>query len=83
MSAHFNTIERILLQLDQKYLDQVETYLEYLMFLQQKEAGPTNSISETPEYPSIETERLNLIRQFKGDAPYPDVNISKYDVYEQ
>ena len=83
MSAHFNTIERILLQLDQKYLDQVETYLEYLMFLQQKEAGSTNSISETPEYPSIETERLKLIRQFKGDAPYPDVNISKYDIYEQ
>jgi hypothetical protein len=83
MSAHFNTIERILLQLDQKYLDQVETYLEYLMFLQQKEAEPINSISEANEHPSLENKSLQLFRQFKGDAPYPDLNISKYDVYEQ
>jgi hypothetical protein len=53
------------------------------MFLQQKEAEPINSISEANEHPSLENKRLQLFRQFKGDAPYPDLNISKYDVYEQ
>jgi hypothetical protein len=83
MSAHFNTIERILLQLDQKYLDQVETYLEYLMFLQLKDNDSVDYSLMTHNSPNEEHERLQFIKQLKGDAPYPNVNISKYDVYEQ
>lgn len=78
MSAHFATIEDKLHKLDQKYLDQVEAYLEYLMFLQQKESEDI-----TNQKPAEENERLSILRQFKGDAPFPEVNISKYDVYEQ
>jgi len=78
MSAHFATIEDKLLQLDQKYLDQVEAYLEYLMFLQQKESENTSSHESVEE-----NERLNILRQFRGDAPFPDMSTSKYDVYEQ
>lgn len=78
MSAHFATIEDKLLQLDQKYLDQVEAYLEYLVFLQQKESG-----NKPTTQPAEENERLRILRQFQGDALFPEVNISKYDVYEQ
>lgn len=78
MSAHFITIEDKLLKLDQKYLIQVEAYLEYLMFLQQKESEKISDLK-----PIEENERLKILRQFQGDALFPDVNTSKYDVYEQ
>ncbi len=78
MSAHFITIEDKLLKLDQKYLIQVEAYLEYLMFLQQKESENISNLK-----PVEENERLKILRQFQGDALFPDVNTSKYDVYEQ
>lgn len=83
MSAHFTTIERMLSQLDQKYLDQVEAYIEYLVFLQQKESIQDGSSSQPIPNDSPENDRLNILRQFKGDAPFPEMSTSKYDVYEQ
>lgn len=83
MSAHFITIEDKLLKLDQKYLMQVEAYLEYLMFLQQKELTQKESENISNLKPVEENERLKILRQFQGDALFPDVNTSKYDVYEQ
>lgn len=83
MSVHFATIEDKLLQLDQKYLDQVEAYLEYLMFLQTKELAQKESLDEFLFEPVPENSRIKILRQFKGDALFPEMNTSKYDVYEQ
>lgn len=65
-------IEDLLQQLDPKSLEQVKAYLEYLVFLQKKE-------TRNPEGKS----RFELMQQFKGDAPFPGVKISKYDFYAQ
>lgn len=65
-------IEKLIQQLDSRSLEQLQTYLEYLVLLQQK-------VREQP----FEKSRYEIIRQFKGDAPFPNVNVSKYDVYAQ
>ena len=83
MTRHLATLKDKLMQLDQKYLDQVEAYVEYLVFLQQKESPQKESINTPTLESSDENERLNILRQFQGDALFPEVNTSKYDVYEQ
>lgn len=65
-------IEKLLQQLDSKSLEQVQAYLEYLVFLQKRGA-------KKPEGKT----RYELLQRFKGDAPFPGVNISKFDFYAQ
>lgn len=70
-------LQRLLVQLDSKYLGQAQTFLEYLVFLQQKERGDEVALPKTLNG------RLKKAQQFKGDAPFPNTSLSKYDVYEQ
>lgn len=72
MSDNIVQIEKLLLQLDSKSLEQLQAYLEYLVFLQKKDVNKTEGKS-----------RYELMQRFKGDAPFPGVNVSKYDVYAQ
>ncbi|MEO6758374.1 MAG: hypothetical protein ABIO24_02890 [Saprospiraceae bacterium] len=71
-------LERLLLQLDPKYWEQVQMFLQYLVFLQQKEQRESQ-----PQSSKDYADRLEKARAFKGDAPFPEVKTSKYDVYEQ
>ncbi|GAB4247157.1 MAG: hypothetical protein Kow0027_08740 [Saprospiraceae bacterium] len=67
---------------------QVLDYIEFLLLKYQSRASEKR---ETPEMekgekPSPEEgmpDRLRIALKYKGDAPYPDVPISKYDWYEQ
>lgn len=82
-------VEKLIHQLQPKYLQELRHYLEYLLFVQDKEAKPSNGAKEKPANKSVEPtgegvpERLRLLQQFKGDAPFPRFPTSKYDVYEQ
>ena len=66
---------------DEKYeLDRVLA-LDLLLNLAKAHARRLLAIAIRPknEHP----DRLKKARQFKGDAPFPEVKVSKYDVYEQ
>ncbi len=80
MTANSISIEQVLGQLEPKYLSQLQAYLDYLMFLQQREMGqkPTKIITKKAKNP-----RLLAVQKFKGDAPFPTVTVSKFDFYEQ
>jgi len=80
MTHPTDNLQRLLLQLDPKYWEQVQMFLQYLVFLQQKEQ---NYEIDQSRPPNKYNDRLEKVRAFKGDAPFPEVKISKYDVYEQ
>ncbi len=81
MSGHLANIEKLLSELDPKYLDRVEDYLNYLIFLQEKEARV--NIGHGLERGVDGKARLKIMQQFKGDAPFPDAITSKHDTYLQ
>jgi hypothetical protein len=70
----------LLPKLEPKYQTQLYGYLEFLIFLQQKETSIKSAKKKTIEKGNL---RLNALKQFKGDAPFPNFELSKYDVYEQ
>jgi len=86
-------IEKLIHQLKPKYLQELVNYLDYLLFVQQKQSGANGKAEKEPAVdvkPETEKqveedipERLRIARQFAGDAPHPDFPTSKYDVYEQ
>lgn len=82
-----NHIGILLHQIEPKYMLQLQNYIEFLIFLQQKERSESlpgataNVISTAPKREG--SARLQAIRAFKGDAPFPQTEVSKYDVYEQ
>jgi hypothetical protein len=71
-------IEQLILQLEPKFLSQAQDYLEYLIFLQQQKR---QNIKHTKN--QKKNDKLNDLRHFKGDAPYPNVIVTKSDFYEQ
>ncbi|MBK9015488.1 MAG: hypothetical protein IPM82_16275 [Saprospiraceae bacterium] len=86
-------IEKLINQLKPKYLQELVNYLDYLLFVQQKQSGANGRAEKKPAAevkPQAEkqveediSERLRIARQYAGDAPYPHFPTSKYDVYEQ
>ena len=72
-------IEQMLLQLEPQFKAQLQGYLEYLLFLQQQKQKPrANSKNASVQHITLEN-----LKHFKGDAPFPHVDISKADIYEQ
>ena len=72
-------IEQMLLQLEPQFKAQLQGYLEYLLFLQQQKQKPrANSKNASVQHITLEN-----LKRFKGDAPFPHVDISKADIYEQ
>lgn len=72
-------IEQLLVQLEPKFLSKVQEYLEYLVSIQQhKFRAPAKKNKEQKH-----SDRLLDLRRFKGDAPFPNVTVSKSDIYEQ
>jgi len=82
MNIQSTDIEYLLKQLNPKYLQDVKAYLEYLLYTQQKDITPQLPEKKTNRK-DTEKERLETFQPFKGDTLFPDVVISKYDVYEQ
>ncbi len=74
-------IEQLLVQLEPKFLSQVQDYLEYLVFLQQQRRQSRKAAKNAHEQP--QNNALSTLHRFKGDAPFPDVNVLKSDIYEQ
>ena len=72
-------IEQLLLELEPQFKAQLQGYLEYLLFLQQQKHKPRGNSKNT----SIQHITLENLQRFKGDAPFPHINISKEDIYEQ
>jgi flagellar hook-associated protein FlgK len=72
-------IEQLLGQLEPKFLTKVQEYLEYLLLLQRNKPKRTASKSVVIE----KTDALTTLRQFRGDAPFPHITVSKSDIYEQ
>lgn len=83
MNIQSTDIEYLLKQLNPKYLRDVKTYLEYLLYTQQKDTIQPPLSGKKPDRKDVIKERLESFQAFKGDALFPDVVISKYDVYEQ
>jgi len=52
--------------------------LKVLVMEKEPEEGEIKKFSEMP----VE-ERLKILKQFQGTAKYPNVEINKYDVYDQ
>ena len=86
-------IEKLINQLKPKYLQELVNYLDYLLFIQQKQSGANGKAEKKPAAEAnpqaekqVEEEipdRLKILRQFKGIAPKPHFPVTKYDVYEQ
>ena len=86
-------VEKLIHQLEPKYLQDLLNYLDYLLFVQKKQAEANGKAEKKPTAekkpeaakPAEENipERLRIARQFAGDAPYPHFPTSKYDVHEQ
>jgi hypothetical protein len=65
---------------------QVLDYIEFLLAKYQTTGKPGTERKKGGDKKLAEKdipERLKIAMQFKGDAPYPDMPISKYDWYEQ
>lgn len=73
-------IEKLLIQLEPKFLAQVQDYLEYLIFVQEQKRK--NTVLKKKEAQK-QDDALAALRHFKGDAPYPNIFVSKSDFYEQ
>jgi hypothetical protein len=74
-------IEQLLVELEPKFLSQVQDYLEYLIFLQQQKHKSHKETQHTQASPK--NNPLSDLRHFNGDAPFPNVSVSKSDIYEQ
>jgi hypothetical protein len=73
-------IEKLIQQLDPIQTDSLQSYLEYLVYVQQNNKLKATNVSGTQR--TEKEEKLKFLKQFKGDAPYK-MDISKFDVYEQ
>jgi hypothetical protein len=85
--------EKRIQQLNPEYLQDLFRYLDYLLFVQKKQAKANGGVEKKP-VDETETEaatspekdipeRLRIARRYAGTAPYPNFPTSKYDVYEQ
>jgi hypothetical protein len=73
-------IEKLIQQLDPIQTNSLQSYLEYLVYVQQNSKHKETDALDTQR--TEKAEKLNFLQQFKGDAPFK-VDISKFDVYEQ
>jgi hypothetical protein len=71
-------IEQLLVQVEPKFLSQVQNYLEYLIFVQQQKHKPRAATENVQEQPNT----LSALQRLKGDAPFPHISVSKSDIYE-
>lgn len=86
-------VEKRLHQLDPKYLQDLANFIDYLLFIQEKQSVTngkpqintvTESTAETLQVAEEDIpERLRVLQKFAGTARYPDYPTSKYDVYDQ
>lgn len=65
-------IEKIVHRLTPEFLEELKAYLLDLVKRQERVAG-----KKQPD------ERLKSALKFKGDAPFPNISVSKADYYEQ
>ncbi len=70
-------IKKIIQHLEPRYLHELRTFVEQLLARQEADK-PKEHPDEHPV-----PERLKIALQFKGDAPYPDLEISEEEYYEQ
>ena len=86
-------VEKLIYQLEPKYLQDLLRYIDYLLFVQNKQAN-TNGKAEKKPVVEVKTvtakpaeedipERLRIARQYFNTAPKPHFLVTKYDVYEQ
>lgn len=73
-------IEQLLVQLEPKFLSQVQDYLEYMLFLQQQKRQSHTTKKNTQQH---RKDVLSSLNRFKGDAPFPNISVPKSDMYEQ
>ncbi len=86
-------VEKLIYQLEPKYLQDLLRYIDYLLFVQEKQANTNGKAEKKPVVESkteavqpLEEdvpERLRILRQYMGIAPKPHFPVTKYDVYEQ
>lgn len=82
MTANAVQINEIVGKLSEDNLVMLQTYAEFLLTRQSAKPksaknGKTKPLDEAAE------QRLKKLRQFAGDAKFPNAPTSKYDVYEQ
>ncbi len=71
-------------EVQQQVLDYIEFLLaKYQSGTSEKREAPKTEKGEKPSPEKGMPDRLRIALKYKGDAPYPDVPISKYDWYEQ
>lgn len=68
----YSQIERLLRRLDDRFLQRLASYLEFLLWEQNRQA--TSSQDASPQ---------RSLQDFAGDAPYPDVLVADEELYEQ
>ncbi len=73
-------IEKLIQQLDPVQMDTLQSYLEYLVYVQQNSNRKETDGLDTRR--TEKEEKLKFLKQFKGDAPFK-MDISKFDAYEQ
>jgi hypothetical protein len=73
-------IEKLIQQLDPIQTNSLQSYLEYLVYVQQNSKAKATKVLDTQR--TEKAEKLKFLQQFKGDAPFK-VDISKFDVYKQ
>jgi|GEM_PF-1232057 len=73
-------IKEKLEKLDPKFMEDLLAFLDYLLYLQGK--GAFLEVGKTSENIILD-KKIQLAQKFKGDALFPNIRTSKYDVYEQ
>jgi len=80
-------VEKLIQQLEPKYLQDLQTFIEYLLFVQQKQSNgngkAAGQIEAEKESEEDIPERLKIAHKYFDSAPKPHFPVSKYDVYEQ
>lgn len=72
-------IENLIHQLEPKFLTRLQEYLEYLLSVQKNK----QRVEKTSDTNEDKATTLSTLKKFKGDAPFPNITISKSDIYEQ
>lgn len=84
-------LQQIIGQLNEEELVKLEEYAELLLLrkqqpkqknLKQKTKKNGSAVQDKMSEQTV-PERLKILRQFAGDALYPDMPTNKYDVYDQ
>ena len=70
-------IEKIVRGLEPQYLPELRAFIEQLLARQEASKPKKQAVEKAIP------ERLELLLKFKGDAPYPDLEISEEEFYEQ